>query len=49
MRQPGSRTQREARVVSTQKLPMVLDSRREMPRMKAMARAMPTAAEKKLW
>ena len=37
-----------ARVRSTQKLPMVSFSRREMPRMKAIASAMPTAAEAKL-
>ena len=49
MKQVGSSTQSEARVVSTQKLPRVFDSRREIPRTSAMARAMPTAAEKKLW
>ncbi len=38
MRQPGRSTQSEARVVSTQKLPRVLDSRREMPRTSAMAK-----------
>ncbi len=48
MRQPGSSTHSEARVVSTQKLPSVFDSRREMPRMRATASAIPTAAEKKL-
>ena len=36
------------RVRSTQKLPMVSFSRRAMPRMNAMASAMPTAAETKL-
>ena len=47
--QTGTRIQSSDRVVSTQKLPIVSRSRRAMPRMKAMARAMPTAAETKLW
>ena len=37
------------RVKSTQKLPRVLTEWREKPRTKAIATAMPTAAEKKLW
>src|ERR1035438_1361681 len=44
----GRSTHRKHRVASTQKLPMVLDSRRAMPRITAMAKAMPTAAEAKL-
>ena len=46
--QNGSSTHRQLRTRSTQKLPMVSISRRAMPRMKAMASAMPTAAETKL-
>ena len=46
--QAGSSTQSVVRVRSTQKLPMVSFSRRAMPRMNAMASAMPTAAETKL-
>jgi hypothetical protein len=49
MRQVGRSTQNEARVVSTQKFPRVFDSLREMPRMRATASAIPTAAEKELW
>ena len=45
----GRRTHKNERVRSTQKFPMVLDSWRAMPRITAMASAMPTAAEKKLW
>ena len=37
------------RVKSTQKLPIVLDSFRAIPRITAMASAMPTPAEAKLW
>ena len=44
----GSSTQSEARTMSTQKLPMVSFSFCAMPRMKAMATAMPTAADTKL-
>ena len=47
--QMGNSTQRQARTMSTQKLPMVCICRRAMPRMKAIASAMPTAAEMKLW
>ena len=47
-RQAGSSTHNMERVISTQKLPMVDCSRRAMPRMTAMASAMPTAAETKL-
>ena len=45
----GQQNPEQARVVSTQKLPIVSCSRRAMPRMKATASAMPTAAETKLW
>ncbi len=44
----GSSTQRDARVMSTQKLPMVSFSFWAMPRMNAMATAMPAAADTKL-
>ena len=44
----GSSTHRNALVVSTQKFPIVFDSRRDTPRISAMASAMPTAAEAKL-
>ena len=37
------------RTMSTQKLPMVCICRRAMPRMNAMASAIPVAAEMKLW
>ena len=47
--QMGSSTQSVARVMSTQKLPIVSFSFWAMPRMKAMATAMPTAADTKLW
>ena len=47
--QNGSSTQSVARVMSTQKLPSVSRSRCAMPRMNAIASAMPTAAETKLW
>ncbi len=47
--QTGISTQNVARVISTQKLPSVSCSRRATPRTMAMARAIPTAAEMKLW
>ena len=45
----GSSTQSVARTMSTQKLPIVSFSFWAMPRMNAMATAMPTAADTKLW
>ena len=45
----GSRIYSVQRVKSTQKLPRVLVEWRENPRITAMATAIPTAAEKKLW
>ena len=45
----GSSTHSEARTMSTQKFPMVSFSVWAMPRMKAIATAMPTAADTKLW
>ncbi len=47
--QNGSSTQSEQRTRSTQKLPIVSFSFCAMPRMKAMASAMPVAADTKLW
>ncbi len=47
-RQMGSRIHRTVRVVSTQKLPMVADCLRAMPRTRATATAMPMAALRKL-
>ena len=47
-RHTGSSTHRKQRVISTQKFPMVFDSRRAIPRTTAMAITMPTAAEAKL-
>ena len=47
--QNGSSTHSVARVMSTQKLPSVSRSRAAMPRMNAIASAMPTAADTKLW
>ena len=44
----GSSTHSVPRVRSTQKLPSVFISRRAMPRMNAIASAMPTAADQKL-
>ncbi len=44
----GSSSQSVARVMSTQKLPMVSFSRRAIPRTNAIANAMPTAADVKL-
>ena len=46
--QNGNSTHSVARVMSTQKFPSVSRSRPAMPRMKAIARAMPAAAETKL-
>jgi len=46
--QMGASTHSVPRVRSTQKLPSVLLSRREMPRMNAIASAMPVAADQKL-
>jgi hypothetical protein len=40
--------QEARRVMSTQKFPMVFDSRRAIPRTTAMAITIPTAAEMKL-
>ena len=48
-RQKGSSTHSEARTRSTQKLPSVSFSRCAMPRMNAIASAMPVAADTKLW
>ena len=48
-RQIGRSTHSVQRVRSTQKLPIVFALARAMPRMRAMASAMPTAAETKLW
>ncbi len=45
----GSSTQSRQRVRSTQKLPIVFDSLRATPRIIAIASAIPTAAEAKLW
>ena len=45
----GSSTHSVARTMSTQKFPMVGFSCWAMPRMKAMATAMPAAADTKLW
>ena len=45
----GSSTHSMARVMSTQKFPMVSFSVRAMPRMNAIASAIPTAADAKLW
>ena len=45
----GNSTHRQERVMSTQKLPMVCIWRRAMPRINAIASAMPVAAEIKLW
>ena len=47
--QNGSSTQSEQRTRSTQKLPSVSFSFCAMPRMNAIASAMPVAAETKLW
>ena len=47
-RQKGKRTHNDERTRSTQKFPMVCICRRAMPRMKAIASAMPVAAEMKL-
>ena len=47
--QAGSSTHSVERVISTQKFPMVSFSVRAMPRMNAIASAMPTAADAKLW
>ena len=47
--QIGSSTQSRPRTRSTQKLPSVSFSFWAMPRMKAIATAMPTAADTKLW
>jgi hypothetical protein len=47
--QNGSSTQSAARVMSTQKLPRESLSRLAIPRMKAIASAMPVAADTKLW
>ncbi len=44
----GASTHSVPRVRSTQKLPSVFDSRREMPRINAIASAMPTPADQKL-
>src|SRR5271168_967603 len=44
----GSSTHKKQRVKSTQKFPMVADSRRATPRISAMASAIPTDAEAKL-
>ena len=48
-RQTGSSTHKKQRVRSTQKFPMVPDSRRVIPRIRAIASAIPTAADAKLW
>ena len=48
-RQNGSSTHSVHRTMSTQKLPMVSFSFCAIPRMKAIASAMPVAAETKLW
>ncbi len=45
----GSSTRRQVRTRSTQKLPMVVERRRTRPRMRAMATAVPAAADTKLW
>jgi hypothetical protein len=45
----GSSTHSDARTMSTQKLPIVSCSFCAMPRMNAIATAMPTAADTKLW
>ena len=44
----GANTHNVPRVRSTQKLPSVFDSRRAIPRINAIASAMPTAADQKL-
>ncbi len=45
----GSSTYSVNRVTSTQKLPMVGDIRRVIPRTSAIAIASPTAADRKFW
>ena len=45
----GKRMYNRQRVMSTQKLPTVADVRREKPRTRTMATAMPTAGETNCW